>query len=84
MTMKNFNEFLSEGGEQLNEATDPFSTIEDDFPAVMEDQHGGKWNLFGEALSGPSQGKKLAQAKSYIAYWFAWAAFYPQTELTID
>jgi hypothetical protein len=40
------------------------------------------WTLEGEALSGPLQGRELKPVRgSYVAFWFAWAAFHPGTEL---
>ena len=41
----------------------------------MNDE-GIKWNIFGEAVEGARTGERLQQAKSFIAYWFGWAAFY--------
>jgi hypothetical protein len=36
----------------------------------------------GEALSGPLEGTRLNQKNNAIvAFWFAWGAFYPQTEI---
>jgi len=45
-------------------------------PAIMEDQHGTVWSVFGQALSGPRQGEWLQQIPSYNSYWFGWADFY--------
>ncbi len=48
---------------------------------IKDDQTGSSWNFLGEAVDGPLIGTKLEPAKAMIAYWFAWAAFYPGTEL---
>lgn len=49
---------------------------------VLKDRESGsEWNLFGEAVSGQFQGQSLDIPKSFISYWFAWAAFYPDTEI---
>jgi hypothetical protein len=53
----------------------------DSFPAVMIDNEGNTWDLFGNALSGKRVGQQLPFINSYISYWFAWAAFYPETEI---
>jgi hypothetical protein len=39
------------------------------------------WNYDGLAISGPLQGKSLARYPVEIDFWFAWAAFYPDTEI---
>lgn len=48
---------------------------------VMKDSSGTKWNLLGRAVSGPLAGEELPVTRSYIAYWFAWAAFNPDTRI---
>lgn len=53
-----------------------FEAVTDDLPVIMEDQEGNRWNLFGEAVSGPRQGEKLTPAPGYNAYWFALADFF--------
>ena len=40
------------------------------------------WRIDGLAVSGPMAGRRLEPvADAYVAYWFAWAAFHPQTTL---
>jgi thiol-disulfide isomerase/thioredoxin len=39
------------------------------------------WSADGEALSGSLQGTKLKQLSGVPAFWFAWLAFHPNTEL---
>ncbi len=56
-----------------------FTITEGELPLVMMDNEGTKWNIFGEAIEGPRAGESLKQAKAFIAYWFAWAAFYPNS-----
>lgn len=49
---------------------------------VLKDQEtGSEWNIFGEAVSGQLTGEKLGIGKSFVSFWFAWAAFYPETEI---
>jgi len=56
-----------------------FTITQGELPLVMMDNEGTKWNIFGEAIEGPRAGESLQQAKAFIAYWFAWAAFYPNS-----
>ncbi len=49
--------------------------------AVMTDNEGNQWNLFGEAIQGPRKGERLDRVTAFIGYWFAWATFYPDLEL---
>jgi hypothetical protein len=56
-----------------------FTITQDELPLVMMDNEGTKWNIFGEAIEGPRAGESLKQAKAFIAYWFGWAAFYPNS-----
>ena len=58
-----------------------FSELLNSFPEIMADNKGNRYNIFGEAVSGPDKGEILGSPTSFIAYWFAWAAFYPDTEL---
>jgi len=50
-------------------------------PIVLEDNEGNKWNIFGEAVSGPRTGQKLNSTTSFLGYWFSWEAFYPGIEI---
>ncbi len=59
----------------------PTDITQDPLPTIMQDNEGNKWNIFGEAVSGPRQGQKLIQVSSFIGYWFSWGAFYPDAEI---
>ena len=37
------------------------------------------WNIFGEATVGDLEGTALTQLNAFPHFWFAWAAFYPET-----
>ena len=39
------------------------------------------WNLRGEAIEGELAGLRLSRIPTYSAFWFAWAAFSPQSEI---
>lgn len=54
-----------------------FTAVQNELPIIMVDGEGNKWNIFGEAVAGPREGTVLHSTKSFISYWFAWAAFYP-------
>ncbi len=54
-----------------------FSAVQNQYPIVMTDNEGNAWNVFGKALSGPREGSQLNHARSFMGYWFSFAAFYP-------
>jgi hypothetical protein len=37
--------------------------------------------VFGTAVSGPRTGQQLQKTNSYIAYFYAWTAFFPGAEI---
>ncbi|MEP1095398.1 MAG: DUF3179 domain-containing protein [Cyclobacteriaceae bacterium] len=49
--------------------------------AILVDQLGNEWNIFGTAISGPNTGFQLEVPYSYVGYWFSWSTFYPGIEL---
>jgi hypothetical protein len=70
---------LSKSGEPLN-----MNPVSDDPRAVMMDDEGTRWDVFGTALDGDDIGSTLGRTdQSYMAYWFAWAAFNPGTDLRV-
>ena len=58
-----------------------FGATDSNLPVILESSDGTKWNIFGVAVEGPLQGEELRITRSYIAFWFAWAAFFPDTEI---
>ena len=44
-------------------------------------QTGSTWSVLGVATEGPMAGKRLLPVEHVDAFWFAWAAFDPDTEL---
>lgn len=58
-----------------------FEALNQAYPAIMGDQEGNRWNVFGRAISGPRKGQQLKPAHSYIGFWFAWGTMYPGVEL---
>ncbi|MDZ7779012.1 MAG: DUF3179 domain-containing protein [Gemmatimonadota bacterium] len=46
----------------------------------VDRETGSTWRLDGLAVSGPLEGRRLEPvAESYVAFWFAWADFHPET-----
>lgn len=54
-----------------------FNSLENKLPVIMIDNEGNRWNIWGEAVEGPRTGEKLTPTQSFMGYWFAWGAFYP-------
>lgn len=49
---------------------------------IQDRETGSTWRVDGMAISGPLDGRQLEPfAKAYVAFWFAWAAFHPDTRL---
>jgi hypothetical protein len=53
----------------------------DDSGVIRDDQTGSAWNVFGTATDGPLAGSQLRQELAFPHFWFAWAAFQPDTRL---
>ncbi|MCY4573708.1 MAG: DUF3179 domain-containing (seleno)protein, partial [Gemmatimonadetes bacterium] len=50
--------------------------------AIVDTETGSVWSVAGEAISGSLQGERLELVSdAYVAFWQAWAAFHPGTEL---
>jgi len=49
---------------------------------IFDVQTGSRWSIEGRAVAGPLEGSALPQvADAYIAFWFAWATFHPNTDV---
>ena len=46
---------------------------------IRDEQTGSAWNVFGTALDGELAGSQLRQIVAGAHFWFAWAAFQPET-----
>lgn len=55
--------------------------VQDEFPVIMQDNSGTKWNVFGEAVSGPNQGQQLTSPASYMALGWAWNDLFDRIEV---
>ncbi len=52
--------------------------------AIVDTDTGSVWSVGGEAVAGPLRGERLELiADTYVAFWQAWAAYHPGTELPI-
>jgi len=48
---------------------------------IFDSQTHSEWNIDGFAISGPYKGIQLTRIVGITCFWFAWAAFYPETSL---
>lgn len=46
---------------------------------IVDDETSSVWNVFGTAMTGPLAGNQLRQLNAAPHFWFAWAAFQPDT-----
>lgn len=46
---------------------------------IVDEQTGSEWSIFGRAIAGELAGAELQPLHAFPHFWFAWAAFYPQT-----
>lgn len=53
----------------------------DDEGRIIDEQTGSQWNVFGTALEGELAGSQLRQRLAFPHFWFAWAAFRPETRV---
>ena len=60
----------------INDSKVNFKILKDQFPIVMEDSDHNKWNVFGQAISGPRKGDQLKSLPSFFALGWAWESFY--------
>jgi len=56
-------------------------TFRSEAKAFVDDQTGSRWDLLGRALSGPLAGSRLEPVVHGDHFWFAWAAFQPETRI---
>lgn len=75
--------FLVSFGRELTDGTVlSFTRVSSSDPSViMQDQEGNEWNALGRAVSGPRMGTQLPSLDSYVGYWFAFGAFFPEVSI---
>jgi len=47
----------------------------------VDRETGSRWNILGQAVAGKLKGKTLERLPAVDTFWFAWAAFKPQTAI---
>jgi len=62
----------------VDDSASPFRLGADE--QTLIDANGGVWSAEEEALRGPN-GARAPRAPGTLAYWFAWQAFHPETEI---
>ena len=75
---------LAATGVFLSEVDSRTLTFRADGPGTfVDDETGSTWDVLGRAVSGPLTGTELEPAGHVDTFWFAWAAFHPDTELLV-
>ena len=64
---------------QLGDQLLTFSANEDG--TFSDAETGSTWDILGKAINGPMAGEQLTAVLHFDHFWFAWAAFFPATEL---
>jgi hypothetical protein len=54
-------------------------TFRRDGSAIVDEETGSTWNVLGQAIRGPLEGESLTPIVHGDHFWFAWAAFKPDT-----
>ena len=54
-------------------------TFDADGDEFVDQETGTRWNIFGQGVSGALAGKRLTPVEHANHFWFAWAAFRPDT-----
>ena len=63
----------------IPEADEQSLTFTADDDRFVDDQTGSVWNLLGRAVDGPLAGSQLEAVPHVDTFWFAWAAFRPDS-----
>jgi hypothetical protein len=48
---------------------------------IVDNETGSEWDVFGRAVKGELAGEQLQPVLSHVHFWFAWAAFRPDTTI---
>jgi len=48
---------------------------------IYDQETGSEWSYLGKSVSGPLEGRSLAQINSINSLWFAWSAFHSDTKI---
>ena len=52
------------------------TVLQNEFPTILIDETGTKYDVFGNAVEGSNSGNRLIPSVGYIAAWWAWQDFY--------
>ena len=52
-----------------------------DLERFVDVETGSEWDIFGEAIAGPLAGERLDAVEHVDTFWFAWAAYQPETRI---
>ncbi|MCH8994035.1 MAG: DUF3179 domain-containing protein [Chloroflexi bacterium] len=63
------------------EAAGQTLTFRADGEVIVDNETGSEWNVLGKAMSGPLEGTELTPVIHGDHFWFAWAAFKPETRI---
>jgi hypothetical protein len=56
-------------------------TFVDEDGRIVDEETGSEWNVLGLAIDGPLAGSRLDEHVNGTHFWFAWAAFQPETRV---
>ena len=56
-------------------------TFDDVNSVLVDNETNSQWNVWGEAIAGELEGERLRQLPAAPHFWFAWAAFHPETSV---
>ena len=56
-------------------------TFERNGELFVDDETGSRWDIFGTAVDGPLAGERLEPVEHIDTFWFAWAAYQPDTRI---
>ena len=65
----------------LPEASGQTLTFRADGDDFVDDETGSRWSVLGKAVDGPLAGEELEPIVHGDHFWFAWAAFNPETRV---
>ncbi|MFW2382458.1 MAG: DUF3179 domain-containing protein [Acidimicrobiales bacterium] len=63
----------------LEDGTELTFTRSGEEATFVDTQTGSQWNLFGRAIAGELEGQQLPAISHRNEFWFAWAAFFPES-----
>ncbi len=63
------------------EAAGQALTFRADGEEIIDNETGSRWNVLGKAVDGPLAGEELSPIVHGAHFWFAWAAFQPDTRI---